>query len=347
MPPPPNLPAPWATGAPSHPPPRHSAPTGCPVNRVISHTHLDSCESGLPHPSRPAPNASLLAPRIPLVFLCGLRFDGWVLRAPGSRQVWLQPMDAPVLPLSILTPARPLCSGPERPGHLLPSPLWVSPLRTGSSSAALPMGHLLRGSQGPGSPLLFLLQTRVPWLPPAQDASWFQRAGPWASRRCHSVNLKQCQVNKTTFPTQERRAHKAAMSGHTGSSVSRPPRAACILGPRCAPPRTPPAGQSLLLGVLGLVASSWASVARQAPTERGVQVGKRGASLKADRQPGASVDTTQGSGGRNSSQPGSATDRLWDPGQAPVPLCSSVSSSAKRTVLWLPAWGVLCFGSQT
>ena len=74
------------------------------------------------------------------------------------------------------------------------------------------------------------------------------------------------------------------MSGHTGSSVSRLPRAARILGPRCAPPHTPPVGQSLLLGVLGLVTSSWASVAKQAPTERGVQIVKREASLKAESE---------------------------------------------------------------
>lgn len=69
----------------------------------------------LVHPTlgQPAPNTSLRVPRILQVFFCGLRFDGWVLRAPSLLEGLAQHVDAPVQPLSILTLARPLFSGPK------------------------------------------------------------------------------------------------------------------------------------------------------------------------------------------------------------------------------------------
>lgn len=118
--------------------PLRPAPTGCPVNRVISHTHLDSCESGPPHPSRPAPDASLLAPRIPLVFLCGLRFDGFSeLLAPGKSG------SSPWMPLFRLCPF-----------SLWPDPSALAPSSTGTVSSLL--------SQCPCSGLALPLQP-CPW----------------------------------------------------------------------------------------------------------------------------------------------------------------------------------------
>lgn len=91
---------------------------------------------------------------------------------------------------------------------------------------------------------------------------------------CHSVNLKQCQVNKNNLPHTELLAHKAPMSGHTGSSVGslaqapRPEQPAFSAPAVPLPTPHPPAGLPLLLGVLGPVTCSRALVAKEAETER-------------------------------------------------------------------------------
>lgn len=129
------------------------APSGCLVNRVISHAHLDSCESGPLHPSWPAPKTSLgpLIPRSLLGVLHGLRFGGWVLGALSLLAGLPEPLEAPIPPLSILPQARVLCSGPKMPPSLS---LCLSVLPQGSSSAALPKGSAQCSGTQAAPPLL-------------------------------------------------------------------------------------------------------------------------------------------------------------------------------------------------
>lgn len=144
MPPPPNLPAPRSREPLPTPRP---APSGCPVNRVISHPHLDSCESGPPHPSR-------LVPKDSPGLLSWTRVGRLGSQAPSLVAGLPQLLDAPVLALAILALARFLCSGPELHGQLLSS-LVASSLRARSCSVALPMGTCsgYTGSRQPLPPL--------------------------------------------------------------------------------------------------------------------------------------------------------------------------------------------------
>lgn len=138
------------------------APSGCPVNRLISHTHLDSCASGPPHPSRPAPKASCCPPGsqgFSPVFLRRLRCDGWVLELSASRQVCSSSWGF----LSCLCPS-----------SLWPGSSALALRDTGAFpllSRCLPRTHSCctshpRGPaqciQAPGSPVPFLPQTRAP-----------------------------------------------------------------------------------------------------------------------------------------------------------------------------------------
>lgn len=89
-----------------------------------------------------------------------LSFDGWVLRAPSLQAGLAQLLDAPVLPLLILTLAGPSALAPRCSGEF--SFLSQCLLLGLFSSAALPMGTCSVALQGTGSPLPFLSQTRVP-----------------------------------------------------------------------------------------------------------------------------------------------------------------------------------------
>lgn len=168
MPPPPNLPAPRSREPLPTPRP---APSGCPVNRVISYTHLDSCESGPPHPSQLAPRAACCPPGsqgLSWVFLRGPRSDGWLLELPASWQVcpsfWM--------PLSCI------CPPSLWPDSSAPAPRCMgafsllSWLRTCSCSMALPTGtcSVYTGSRQP-PPLLAPDEGSLATLFP-QDPGW-------------------------------------------------------------------------------------------------------------------------------------------------------------------------------
>ena len=83
------------------------------------------------------PPKSLWPLRFSWIFLRELAFDGWVLVEPSLPAGPPQPLDAPVLPLSILTLARPLCSGPKLHGCLLSPPSVLVPSLGGSLTLPL------------------------------------------------------------------------------------------------------------------------------------------------------------------------------------------------------------------
>lgn len=226
-------------------------------------------------------------------------FDGWVLGAASPLAGLVQPLDAPTLLLSILTLARPFCCGPKMRRHLL-SPLSVpSSLRTCSSSAALPVGtcSLLTGPRQP-PPLLVPDQGTFSPRPRLAPKSW-----PLGSK---VLPLSQ---PKTMSGQQNNLPHTGAPGSQSPNvwvhwlfcrqpSPGPPARAACILGPRCAPPHAPPSGQSLLLRVLGLVPNSWALFAKEAETERCIQIGKKEEGLESRQRKafvGMALDGDRGS----------------------------------------------------
>lgn len=160
MPPPPNLPAPWALGAPSTPCP---APAGCPVNRVISHPHLDSCESGPPHPTLdgqpPRPPKALLSPTslLGLPSWTNIRWLGsWSSQPPsGSVPTSGCPCPASVPPHSGQAPL--LRSQGARALAFSSLLSWCRPSGLAhSSSVALPSGTSVHGGGAPRQPLPFL-----------------------------------------------------------------------------------------------------------------------------------------------------------------------------------------------
>lgn len=138
------------------------APSGCPVNRLISHTHLDSCASGPPHPSRPAPKASCCPPGsqgFSWVFLRRLRCDGWVLELSASRQVCSSSWGflSCLCPSSLWPGSSALALKDTGAFPLLSRCL----LRTHSCSTPHPQGPA-QCIQAPGGPVPFLPQTRAP-----------------------------------------------------------------------------------------------------------------------------------------------------------------------------------------
>lgn len=236
--------------------PLHPTSTGCPVNRVISHTHLDSCESGPPHPARQPPTPPSWLPGFSWSSSVDSGLTAGFSELPASWQGW------PSLwtPLSGLAPSS-VWPGPSALARDAQAPSPLSSLSVLPrdvlflSSLAVGTCSVLTGPRQPPPPLvpsegaLAVISPR-PRLAP--------RAGPWVLRCCHGVNLKQCQVNKTTFPTQELRAHKAPMSGHTGSSVGSPAQSSPHSRPtRCPSPHSPsgavsaPGGTGFGLLILG------------------------------------------------------------------------------------------------
>ena len=128
------------------------------------------------------------------------------------------------------------------------------------------------------------------------------------------------------------------MSGHTGSSVGSPTQAPGSEQPAfSAPTATPQQGSLCSWGVLGLVTSSWALVAKEAETKRGVQ-----------------MDTSEQR--FESGQKGGFVDTAWREEIVPAQLrpclaagrrasaCPSLSfrdliCKGRVSVLRLPAWG--------
>lgn len=183
---------------------------------------------------------------------------------PASRQVW----PSLWMPPSCLCPSSPW-PGPsalaQRCMGAFSSLLSWCPL---SGLALLQACSVLTG---PGSLLPFC--PRLGGKPPSPpDPCWLQRAGPWALRCCYSVNLKQCQVNKNNRPHMELQAHKAPMSGHTGSSVGSPAQAPGPEQPAFSAPAmplpTPLSGAASAPGGAGPVTYSWALAAKEAENER-------------------------------------------------------------------------------
>lgn len=156
---------------------------------------------------------------------------------------------------------RPFCSGPRRHGRwaafssLLtwcpPSRRFALPLQprppptltTGTSS-------VLPGSRpAPPSPRSRLGR---PQPPSPQDPLWLQRTSPWSPRHCHSVNLKQSQVNKNNVPTRSSELTKPQCLGTLAPLSAARPRPPGQSSRHSRPPPRPspgpPAGLSLLLG---------------------------------------------------------------------------------------------------
>lgn len=115
-----------------------------------------------------------------------------------------------------------------------------------------------------------------PPLVPDQGALAAFSLRPWLAPKSWPLGAKTLPLSQpeTMLGQQNNLPHTGAQSSqslnvwaHWLLCPASWPRAACILGPRCAPPHTPPAEQSLLLGVLGLVAYSWALVTKEEQTE--------------------------------------------------------------------------------
>lgn len=137
-------------------------------------------------------------------------------------------------------------------------------------------------------------------------------------------------VNKTTFPTQELRAHKAPMSRYTGSSVGSLAQAPWPEQPafsaHALPLPTPPYQGSLCSwGCWGWspIPGLWLLRRQRLKDEFRSARKKRG--LKADDKRGLWALLWDRE--RKLSKPSSYTDWLWVPGQVPAPLWALLSSS--------------------